>query len=155
MDHIIIFNIAGVHISYKKELIVKKYLVFLFIIALIFVTFSCATTARSLYKVSLKMSKAEVVHVIGQPESVALSQIDGENNAIEVLEYRLYQYAGAIDGLSPYYNIYALVFVNNELIQIVKIQENARLTEQMAWNIVTSINPKLRPVNTININVSP
>lgn len=97
---------------------------------------SCATTSSRLTDVSLKTSKAQVRSVIGAPESVTLAFIDNEGNIVEVLDYRLYQYSGAIEGLSPYYNIYSFIFVNDSLVKWIKTQENARLTEQMALELI-------------------
>ena len=101
-----------------------------------FLVTACATTGASLTDISLNMSKAEVTEVLGAPESVVLSFIDGNSNAIEVYEYRLYQYRGAIEGLSPYYNLYSLIFVNGLLSKFQQTSANARLTEEMALQIL-------------------
>lgn len=111
---------------------------------------SCATTSSRLTDVSLKMSKVEARRILGPPESVSLAFSDDQGRAIEVLDWRLYQYSGAIDGLSPYYNIYSFVFVDDSLVRWMKTQENARLTEQMALEIVRG--SRVAPQNEIQIN---
>jgi hypothetical protein len=118
--------------------------------SLVMLASSCATTGARLTDVGLKMSKAEVRSVLGAPESVALAFMDEQGRSVEVLEWRLYQYAGAIDGLSPYYNMYSFLFLDDSLIRYVKTHENARLTEEMALEIIKG---NRRPVQT-NIQIN-
>ena len=126
-----------------------KYSRLILILGTMLVVSSCATTSSRLTDISLKMTKSEVRSIIGPPESVAVAFTDDKGEAVEVLEYRLYQYSGAIEGLSPYFNIYSLVFVNDSLVKWMKTQENARLTEQMALEIVRG--NRTAPQNVINI----
>ncbi len=123
---------------------------------IVFLTLSflvgCATTGAKLSDVQLKMSKEEVKNQIGKPESISSAFLDEKGNTVEVLDYRLYQYSGAIEGLSPYYNIYSFIFVNNSLVSWVKTQENARLTEAAAMEIIRG--SKATPTNSIYINNS-
>lgn len=77
----------------------------------------CATTTKVLSRISLDMTKSEVVQKIGEPTSVRGSIKNKYDQIIEVWEYRLYQYPGAIEGLTPFYNLYWLYFVNDKLVQ--------------------------------------
>lgn len=122
----------------------------IFLLSALLLAASCATTSSRLTDVSLKMTKEQVRRVLGPPESVSLAFSADDGSTVEVLDWRLYQYSGAIDGISPYYNIYSFVFVNDSLVRWVKTQENARLTEQMALEIVRGNG--LYPQNVININ---
>ncbi len=119
---------------------IKKVIKILLLSCLLF-TISCATTASKLTEVPLKSSKNKVNAILGSPEAVILSKINSNGQALEVLSYRLYQYEGAIEGLSPYYNMYALFFIDNELFKIMEVQQNARLTEAASLDIIDSINP--------------
>ena len=87
---------------------------------IVFISFmiqGCATTSRVLTRISLGMPKPEVVQKMGKPTSVRGSIRNKYDQVIEVWEYRLYQYSGAIEGLSPYYDLYWLYFVNDTLVQ--------------------------------------
>ncbi len=85
------------------------------------------------------MDKKSVVQELGDPESVSLAFRHKQNGVIEVLDFRLYQYAGAIDGLSPYFDIYSLIFVNNELATWKKGERGSRLSESAALHIVDNL----------------
>jgi len=82
------------------------------------------------------MSKAEVKSVLGNPEYISLAFVDPDGHAIEVLDYRLYQYYGAIDGLSPYYDVYSFFFKDDSLVRWKKSKENARLSEKMVMRML-------------------
>jgi hypothetical protein len=63
------------------------------------------------------MSKSEVRQQIGEPSAVRGSIRNKHDEVVDVWEYHFYQYAGAIEGVSPYYDAYWLYFVNDELAQ--------------------------------------
>ena len=110
-------------------------------LGIVFVCASCATTASSLTEVQLGSTKAEVREVLGAPESLALAFVDDRGRTVEVLNYRLYQYRGAIEGLSPYYNIYSLLFLDDVLVAIQETGENTRLSEDAALEILDRMAP--------------
>jgi hypothetical protein len=87
------------------------------IIILLLIMHGCATTSKVLLRISLSMTKSEVISKIGEPNSVRGSIRNKYGQVIEVWEYRFYQYSGAIEGLSPYYDLYWLYFVNDTLVQ--------------------------------------
>jgi hypothetical protein len=61
------------------------------------------------------MSKEQVIDQIGEPNAVRGAIRNRFGQVVEVWEYQLYQYAGAIRGLSPYYKTYWLYFVDGVL----------------------------------------
>jgi hypothetical protein len=77
----------------------------------------CGTTSKVLSRVSLDMTKPDVTDKIGEPDAVRGSIRNKYGQVVEVWEYRLYQYSGAIEGLSPYYDLYWLYFVDGKLVQ--------------------------------------
>lgn len=79
--------------------------------------FSCGTTSSVLEDISLKMTKKEVKDELGSPDAVRGSIINKYKQTIEVWEYRLYRYKGAIPGVSPYYDLYWLYFADGILVQ--------------------------------------
>jgi len=93
----------------------NKYLLMLTIV--IIILSSCATSAKVLYRLSIGDNKATVVASIGEPNAVRGSIKNNYGQIIDVWEYRLYMYEGAIEGLSPYYNLYWLYFVEGKLYQ--------------------------------------
>ena len=95
----------------------SKLIRYLVIFIVPFVLLQCATSAKSLTKISLGMIKGEVISALGEPTAARGSITNKYDQVVEVWEYRLYQYEGAIEGLSPYYNLYWLYFVDNKLVQ--------------------------------------
>lgn len=84
---------------------------------IVFTFISCATTSKVLYRLSNGDSKSSVVSSIGEPNAVRGSIKNMYGQIIDVWEYRLYMYEGAIEGFSPYYNLYWLYFVDGKLYQ--------------------------------------
>jgi hypothetical protein len=78
---------------------------------------ACAPRATNLSRISLDMSKNEVRRQIGEPHVVRGSIRNKYSEVIDVWEYHFYRYAGAIEGVSPYYDPYWLYFVNDTLVQ--------------------------------------
>jgi hypothetical protein len=100
-----------------------------------FVLFGCMPSASLLTNVSPKMSKQEVKRELGQPESVSSSFITDDGRAVEIWDYKLYQYKGAT-GLSPYFDIYGMVFVDGKLVSWKKTEKGARLSEDAALRLI-------------------
>ena len=94
----------------KKVLLTTAILVIAFILG-------CAATSQVLSRVSLGMTKAGVRNQIGEPTAVRGAIINKYGQCIDVWEYRLYRYSGAIEGLSPYFDLYWLYFVDDKLVQ--------------------------------------
>ena len=78
---------------------------------------SCGPTQQVLSDISINMTKQEVKQQIGKPNTVRGSITNKYGQVVEVWEYRLYQYSGAVEGLSPYYDLYWLYFVDSKLVQ--------------------------------------
>lgn len=115
---------------------VSKFTINCLIFALIaLVSQSCAPQAKVLTKIDLGMTKSEVRKNIGDPESISLSFITNDEKKIEVWDYRLYQYAMATS-LSPYFDIYSLVFVNGQLEIWQKTEKGSRLSEDAALRLL-------------------
>jgi len=93
-----------------KKLIILIFLIFPFIIG-------CGTTSSVLNDISLKMLKKEVKETIGDPTVVRGAIVNKYNQNVEVWEYRLYRYSGAVEGLSNEYDLYWLYFVDGFLYQ--------------------------------------
>ena len=77
---------------------------------------ACAPTASSLRKLSPAMTKAEVLMQLGEPLSTGVFR-GSDGSPFEVWNYRLYRYSGAIEGVSPFFDIYSLLFVRGELVE--------------------------------------
>jgi hypothetical protein len=77
----------------------------------------CGTTQQVLSRISLDMTKEEVTDKIGEPDAVRGSIRNKYGQVVDVWEYRLYQYSGAIPGMSSNYDMYWLYFVDNKLAQ--------------------------------------
>lgn len=107
----------------------------LFFLSCLFI-FSCATTATKLTEIDPGMTQEQVRSILGNPESVSLAFKDHSGANIKVLDYRLYQYSGAIDGLSPYFDIYSFIFIDNELVKWVKSKPGTRLSEDAALRLI-------------------
>jgi len=95
----------------------KRFILAIFSISIILALNSCATTTKALYKLDIGDTKSEVISKIGEPTAVRGSIVNNYDQVIDVWEYRLYMYTAAIEGLSPYYNLYWLYFSNGELAQ--------------------------------------
>ena len=110
----------------------------LFMSLISFIISSCAfmPTASDVMKIDLGMNKKQVIAEIGNPDSIALSFKTKEGDYIQVLHFRIAQYTAAIDGLTPYYDIYGFFFKNNQLEKIEKLNSNARLTEEAALRLM-------------------
>jgi outer membrane protein assembly factor BamE (lipoprotein component of BamABCDE complex) len=108
------------------------------LIILSLVLFSCSfmPTASNLMLIDLGMSKKQVMDEIGKPEALALSFKTEDGDYIQVLHYRIAQYDAAIDGVTPYYDIYGFFFKNNKLEKIEKLESNTRLTEEAALRMM-------------------
>jgi hypothetical protein len=88
------------------------------ILILIFLILAgCAPRATILSRISLDLTKAEVIQKLGEPQSVRGALKNENGQVLEVWEYRLHRYAGAIEGLSPYYDLYWLYFINDKLVR--------------------------------------
>ena len=114
-------------------------------IILVFTT-GCQPPARLLIDTELGMSKKEVKRILGNPESLALSFKTKDGKYIEVWNYRLYQYEMAMS-VSPYFDIYSLIFVNGELNKIEKTEKGTRLSEAGALKLMGY------PDNKIELNI--
>lgn len=87
------------------------------LVTMVLMLASCAPRQASLARVSLDMSKDQVIEQIGEPNAVRGAIRNRFGQVVEVWEYQLYQYAGAIRGLSPYHRTYWLYFVDGVLAQ--------------------------------------
>lgn len=96
---------------------------------------SCATSARNLTKLRIGMTKNQVVNQIGEPESVSSAFKTPDGKSVEVWDFRLSQYQMATT-LSPYFDIYSLVFVNEDLQSWSKSEKGARLSEKGALKLL-------------------
>lgn len=78
---------------------------------------ACAPRATSLTRLSLSMEKRDVIAQMGQPSAVRGAIRNRFDQTIEVWEYRLYRYKGAIEGLSQDFDLYWMYFVDDKLVQ--------------------------------------
>ena len=78
---------------------------------------ACATRQNVLSRISLDMTKEQVIQNAGEPQVVRGAIRTRSGEVVEVWEYELYQYAGAMRGVSPYYRTYWLYFVDGTLFQ--------------------------------------
>jgi hypothetical protein len=95
----------------------------------------CITAAKNLTRTQIGMSKAQVIDILNDPESVSLSFVSPDKKLIEVWDYKLSQYTAATT-LSPYFDIYSLVFVDGRLQSWSKTEKGARLGEQGALKLL-------------------
>ncbi len=84
----------------------------------------CITTTKVLSRISLDMTKSEVIQKIKEPTSVRGSIKNKYGQIIEVWEYRLCshatlgsRYPSGVHAIHYHYDLYWLYFVNNKLVQ--------------------------------------
>lgn len=73
----------------------------------------CGTSQAALRRLSLGQPPGQVQRVLGPPLRVSAER-QGEDHVVR-WDYRLYQYEGAIEGVSPFFDIFTLTFVNGQL----------------------------------------
>jgi hypothetical protein len=96
---------------------------------------SCVTAASSLTDISVGMTKKEVRSELGSPQAVALSFVAKDGSRVDVWEYRLSQYEMATT-LSPYFDIYSIIFVDDVLKSYSKTERGSRLGEGAALRLI-------------------
>lgn len=117
----------------------------LFVLPLILL--GCVTSAKNLKHVRIGMTKDEVTDQIGEPESVSSAFVAPDGKSVEVWDFRLSQYQMATT-LSPYFDIYGLIFVDGKLQKWSKSERGARLSEAGALKLLGY------PDAVVNVNVN-
>lgn len=100
----------------------------------------CAPTVSQLGRLSPQLRPAEVQRRIGAPPRQVQQFVGRDGRNYTLWEYKLYLYSGAIEDVSPYFEVYTLVFVDDRLVQWMKTGGPSEDDYRRAAAFVTAVN---------------